>query len=101
MTQYRVLIKGNNYLINKDGKTKKYGFSQNMFIEADSSQKAKLIAIATIKLDKELGAITLNSESDPPQVWVDTSWELDVLDDISSIDTNRNYFREKWWQFWK
>ena len=101
MTQYRVLIKGNNYLINKDGKTKKYGFSQNMFIEADSSQKAKLIAIATIKLDKELEAITLNSESDPPQVWVDTFWELDVLDDISSIDTNRNYFREKWWQFWK
>ena len=102
MKRYRLLVKGRNFLIHNDGKAKKHGFDQNMIIEADSPKKAKLIAIATIKLDKELKEITLKSESNPPQVHVETFWELDVLEDISDIDTNRSFFIEKrWWQFWK
>ncbi|MBN1849429.1 MAG: hypothetical protein JW932_12680 [Deltaproteobacteria bacterium] len=102
MKPYRLFVQGKNFLIKKNSKVMRYGFTQNMFVEADSPSQAKLIAIATTKLDKELKEITLNSESDPPQINVETFWELDVLDDISDIDTNRNFFVEKrWWQFWR
>ena len=102
MKRYRLLVKGRNFRMNHDGKLKKYGFVQNMFVEADTPSKAKLIAVATTKVDKELNGKILNSESDPPHVYVETFWELDVLDNINNLDTHRHFFVEKrWWQFWK
>ena len=88
--------------MNNDGRPKKHGFIQNMLVEADSHSKAKLIAIATTRVDKELNDKTLNSESNPPHIYVETFWELDVLDNVNDIDTDRHFFIEKkWWQFWK
>ncbi len=102
MKRYRILLKGNNFLMNTNGKPRKHGFHQNLVIEADSPKKAKLIALATTRLDKELKGILLNKESDPPEIRVDTFWELDVLENVNDLDTERHYYVEKrWWQFWK
>ena len=93
---------GRNYLINSNGKQKKYGFFQNIIIEAESPQKACLLAKAKIRYDKELRQIILNTMKDQPEVELDTFWELDVLDDVDNIKSGRTFYPEKrWWQFWK
>jgi len=103
MKKYRLLMKGRNFLLNKDGKEKKYGFSQNVVIEAGSPRQAELLAISKLWHDKELMKITLNSKEDPPVIQLDTLWELDIMDDVEEVESSRTLFAEKnkWWQFWK
>ncbi len=102
MKRYRCLINGRNFLIRVDGKTKKHGFDQNVVVEADSPKQAELLAIAMIRHNKELKEITLNTPKNQPLVHLETIWELDILDDVSDLDTSRALFLEKkWWQFWK
>jgi len=102
MKKYRLLLKGRNFLINDDGKHKKHGFHQNVFVDADSPRQAELSAISKIWHDKELKQITLNPDDDPPAIQLDTIWELDILDDVSQVETGRTFFIEKnkWWKFW-
>jgi hypothetical protein len=93
---------GRNYLINIDGKVKKHGFYQNMFVEADSPRQAETLATARIRLNKELKDATLNSQDDPPKVCLDTIWELDDPNELGSLEPGRTFYIEKrWWQFWK
>lgn len=102
MKKYRLLLNGKNFLLKRDGKTQKYGFYQNMFIEADSPKQAERMAFTKIWHDKELTSITLNNKNDPPKVKLETFWELDVLYYAKQLETGRTYYLEKrWWQFWK
>lgn len=95
-------MNGRNYLISINGKPKKQGFFQNIIIEAESPQKACLLAKAKITHDRELKEVTLNPRNDPPVVELDTFWELDVLDDVDNLKSGRTFYLEKrWWQFWK
>lgn len=95
-------MNGRNFLLNNGSKPKKHGFYQNIIIEAESPQKAVLLARARIMHNKELRAITLNKKGDPPYVELRSFWELDILDDVSNIDLERRFYSEKrWWQFWK
>ena len=102
MKKYRLLMKGRNFLINEDGKQKKHGFHQNIFIDADSPRQAELLAASTIWHDEELKKNILNPDDDPPAIQLDTIWELDILDDVSQVETGRIFFieKKKWWKFW-
>jgi hypothetical protein len=102
MKRYRLLIRGQNFLINSDGKTQKCGFTQNMFIEADNPKQAETKVLVKMKFDQGLKALTLNTEDDPPKIALDTFWELDILDEVSGINEERVFYPEKkWWQFWR
>jgi hypothetical protein len=95
-------MNGRNFLINTDGKPKKYGFYQNLIIEAESPQRAGLLAKAKIRHDKELKKVTLNTGKDSPVVDLHTFWELDIAEDVSDLEHGRTFYPEKkWWQFWK
>jgi len=95
-------MNGRNFLMHVEGKTKKHGFFQNIFVEAESSRQAKLLAIARLRHDKELNEATLNKEDNPPKIDVDTFWEIDIVHDERDVETGRTFYVEKkWWQFWK
>ena len=81
-------MRGRNFLININGKTKKYGFFQNLVVDANNPKQAKLLGIAKVRHDDELNQVTLNPSDDPPIILVDTFWELDVLDDVEQLDFN-------------
>lgn len=94
---------GQNFLLNRDGKTDHYGFYQNIFIEAPTLQQAKLMVTSKIFHDRTLKEMTLNPETDPPKVSLDTYWEQDNFDYVGKhLATDRTFYLErKWWQFWK
>jgi hypothetical protein len=102
MKRYRLLMVGRNYLIQRDGKPRKHGFRQHVVLQADGPKQARQMAIARLRLDAELGSMTLNEASDPPEVDLDTLWEMDILDDPEDVPPGRTFYIEKrWWQFWK
>jgi len=95
-------MNGRNFLVNTEGKPKKHGFYQIIDIEAETPQRAGLLAKAKITHDRELTEIMLNNKKDLPVVYLHTFWELDIADDVDDVDTGRTFYPEKkWWQFWK
>lgn len=102
MKKYRLLMHGQNFLLNRDGKTARYGFYQNFFLEAASLKQAQLMVTSTIWHDKKLKEMTLNPKDDPPKISLDTYWEQDDFDYVGKqLTTDRTFHLEKrWWQFW-
>lgn len=93
---------GRNFLMDVDGKPRKQGFYQNVFIQADSPKQAELLVTTKTWHNKELKKLTLNKKKDPPKIFLETFWELDDVDFPGQSETDRTFYVEKkWWQFWK
>jgi hypothetical protein len=102
MKKYRLLMSGRNLLINVKGKIQKYGFYQNIYVEADNPQQAELSAIAQLNHDQELKRMAMNGQDNPPVFRLDTFWELENFLSVGPSAKERTYFPDKrWWQFWR
>jgi len=101
--KYRMLMHGRNFLIELNGKPRKCEFYQNIFIESSNPQQAQLLSTTRLLHDRELKALTLNRENDPPRINMVTYWEQDDFEYVGKhLSTDRTFQEEKkWWQFWK
>jgi hypothetical protein len=101
--KYRLLMHGSNFLVELDGSPRKCEFYQSIFIESSNPRQAELLSTSTLLRDRELQALTLNKDNDPPRISMDTYWELDDFDYVGNhLATDRTFHEEKkWWQFWK
>jgi hypothetical protein len=77
--KYRVLIKGQNFLLNKDGETPKTGFYTTRFVEAQDAKQAEAVAIELIKSDAKLADIVLNKRGDTPRLHIEEVEEVKRL----------------------
>ncbi len=102
MNKYQLLLNGQNFLVDMDGKIAKHGFFQNFFIEALSPEQAETIAVQKIRENKDLKAITMNPIDDPPVIVLEEMHELESFDKDNTMESGKAWFLEKkWWQFWK
>lgn len=52
--------------------------------------------------DAELKRLTQNEAQDPPVLHLDSMYEIEDGDGMSTTPKGRTFFPEKlWWQFWK
>lgn len=101
MPAYRALIEGRNFLLAFDGKTRRHGFYQTVFVRGSNPTDAEAAAIQAVKDDADLKRLGQNERGDPPMLHLDS---LDEIDDSESLPSakGRTYYVEKhWWQFWK
>ncbi len=103
MKKYRLIINGQNFLINIDGKEHKLGFYQTIFVEDQDTGSAESLAVEKIRSDNDLKNVTLNANDDPPMIYVDKISEVDeISEDDLKLESGRSFYPEKkWWQFWK
>ena len=102
MKKYHLLMNGQNFLIDMDGRVAKLGFFQNLFLEADSPEQAENLAVRKIREDEDLKAITQNPKDDPPAIVLEEMSEVESFFEVEAMESGKVWFREKkWWQFWK
>ena len=102
MKKYHVLINGQNFLINKNGKVRKHGFYQNFFIETLCIEDAIPQIIEDVRKDKVLVKMIQNSKKDSPRIDIEEVNELNTFDGLMGLEIGRKWYVEaKWWQFWK
>ncbi len=102
MSKYHLLMNGQNFLIDMDGKIAKHGFFQNFFLEAKSPEEAEDLAVQKIRENEDLKAITRNPKDDPPIIVLEEMSELESSDGVEAMESGKAWFQEKkWWQFWK
>ena len=101
MKKYQLVMNGRDYYFNFDGTPKKFGFYQNVFLEALSPTHAESLVVELIKNNEEIKS-ALNPKDDPPTIHLDRIWELENFEGVKKIESGRVFYVEKkWWQFWK
>ena len=102
MPTYRAIINGRNFPLEVDGKVRRFGFFQTVFVEAADPAQAELAAIGMVKANAELGKSVRNGQVDPPSLHLDNLSEVAPSDVPLLQPQGRTLYPEKqWWQFWR
>ena len=70
MNHYRVLLRGENFLLSLDGQPTRLGFYTVRFVRADTVEEAELLAVDLIRKDQGLRGV-LNQRPDPPMIFAE------------------------------
>ena len=92
--KFHLMMRGENFAIETDGKIKRLSFFQNLFIEAENNESAEEKAIQLIRSDQSLRDAVRNSQDDPPRLFVEELHELDSFDDIEHKDQGRIFYND-------
>lgn len=76
MKRYRVVIKGDNFLLLKEGKLGKFGFLVPCFVEAHTKEEAEANALIMVGNDPKLDEMLKNDIADPPAINIDETKEI-------------------------
>jgi hypothetical protein len=102
MPAYRVMINGRNFLLNVEGKRRRMGFYQTVFVEAADPHQAEEKAVGIVKSNSELREMANRDESIQASLHLSEMWEIELSDVPASQPEGRSLYLEKqWWQFWR
>jgi hypothetical protein len=77
VAHYRVFLRGENFLMDVNGKPARIGFFTTRFVQANNRDGAELLAVDLIRSDKWLRGAVSNSLSDPPRIFAE---EIEVVE---------------------
>jgi len=80
MRKYRVFVRGENFLMNREGRKQKMGFYAARFVEAQDEEEAVCAAVEVLRCDPKLLDSVFNQESDSPLMYAEEIEELEVFD---------------------
>src|SRR2546429_10007738 len=102
MRKYRAFVHGVNFQMHTHGRdvVQPLGFYTNVFVEAESTEKAESIVIDLLRDSPKLRADVLNPRDDPPRLFVEeieeiTDWPVDTIRPLTGFafydDPNRSW----------
>ena len=93
--KYRVLVRGENFLLNLDGKNQKLGFYTTRFVEAPNEEEAEERAFAMLRNDPKLQKGVLNEKSDVPVMFAEEIVELGSFDGLKMPGTGFAFYPQE------
>jgi len=93
MNWYRVQLNGQNFLLNLEGDSQKFGFYTTRDIEAESYEGAELKVIKTIQEDETLKNNVLNGKNDSPTIYIN-EMKLFESDEEKLNNSGFTFYRE-------
>lgn len=95
MKQYKVLVRGENFLINLDGVNQKVGFYTTRFVEAESEKEAEYAVMDMLRSDPELIQVVLNEESALPVMFAEEIEELESFKGLPVAGAGFSFYPEE------
>ena len=93
MSGWKVFLNGQNYLFEWEGQKRRMGFYTTRFVEAETAEIAKTVAIMAVRELPKL-RIALNDPSDPPRVEAESVEPLDPSQPIEHHTTGLVLYAE-------
>ncbi len=93
--KYRVLMNGRNFLIEMEGKERKYGFFQTFFVDAESPERAERLVVQKIKDNPDLARVVRNVRSDPPTIHLEELEQVGVFPADNKVEAGRAWYSEE------
>jgi hypothetical protein len=104
MAAFRVMINGQNFLVEMDGRVAMYGFFTTRRVEAADPAAAEHAAVQMIRETQRVRDLVCNDPADPPVMDVTSIIELESGEEIESRETGFVWYEEKpirWWESWR
>lgn len=93
MAWYQVVLRGEHFLIHKDGKDAWLGFIKNFYVEAESPEAAEQIAIRRMSTDPDFRLSVKNPADKPPELNIEEVAAIDA--DPSLKDSDFVYYPDE------
>jgi hypothetical protein len=94
MKKYKVLVRGQNFLLNLNGEDQRLGFYTTVFVEGENEEEAEERAIALLRDNQEFARSILNEKTDSPMMFVEEITELESFDGLHLSRTGFSFYRE-------
>jgi hypothetical protein len=91
VNSYKVLLHGQNVLVELEGHPKKLGFFTTRVVEANDREEAERYAFNLIVKDDKLRDLMRNSADDPPIFSIDDLEEI-IIDFDGAKDTGFSFY---------
>lgn len=95
MAKYDLLVRGENFLTNMDGRRQKHGFYVHVFLEAGNAHEAEYAAMDVLRKDRALKRGVLNKKSDPSIMYLEGTKRLRSFKGCRLPRTGFVWFPEK------
>ena len=95
MKKYKVLVRGENFLLNIEGVKQKVGFYVTRFIEAENKDAAEYAVMDLLRKDSNLLKDILNKSSDSPMMYAEEIEELKSFRGYSVRGTGFAFYPEE------
>lgn len=95
MKKYRVLVRGENFLMHLQTVDRKVGFYTTQFVEAEDPEQAEFAAMDALRAHPSLSGKVLNDRSDPPMIYADEIEELKSFDGYPAPGTGLAFFESE------
>jgi hypothetical protein len=92
--KYKVLVRGENFLLNVDGENQKLGFYTTRFVEAPNEAAAEEMAIALLRDDPKLHGV-LNEQADAPIMFAEKIVELTSFEGLKLPGTGFVFYPQE------
>ena len=93
MAWFHIFLRGEHFLIHRDGKDEWVGFYKNIYLEADSEDTATQLAIRRLSTNEEFRASVRNPPDNPPALNIEEIAQIDA--DPALKDSDFVYFPDE------
>jgi hypothetical protein len=91
MKKFKVVVRGENFLMNVDSVEKRMGFYTTRFVEAENEEAAEYAVMDILRDDLE----PLNDKSDSPMMYAEKVEELDSFAGFPVPGAGFTFYHEK------
>ncbi|OZG72614.1 hypothetical protein BTA51_13880 [Hahella sp. CCB-MM4] len=95
MNKYKVLLNGQNFLVELEGKIGRFGFLSNIFVEAENENDAEQKAVEMLRQNKTLSYSVKNERENPPMIYAEEIIEMDNFGGIETPDQGLTWYPEE------
>ena len=92
---FRILLRGENFLLESEGAVKCFGFYTTRFVEAPNETEAERLAVESLRQDERLRGRVLNDLSDPPMLFAEEIAEPSSLDTIENRAPGLAFYEDR------
>jgi len=93
MPHFRVQLKGLNFWLKMDGKTRRVGFYTTRFVDAVDEDQAETKSVHLLSDDRRLHG-ALNEPGDPPEIIIEEIDEVDA-DQVAPVLQGYSFFDDE------
>ncbi len=91
---FRILLRGENFLLESEGVVKRFGFYTTQFVKASNETEAERLAVEALGQSDRLRGRVLNDRSDPPMLFAEEIAALSSVDAVESREPGLVFYED-------
>jgi hypothetical protein len=94
MKKYKVMLNGQNFVLDLEQGLARHGFYTTRYVYANSKAEAELVAVESVRKRADIMRILKNDRNDPPILYAEEIDEIEYIDE-NAPEAGLTWFKEE------